>query len=360
MERTALATIDLAALRHNLSVAKQTAPDSQVMAVIKANAYGHGLLEVAEALSAADAFAVSCLEEAVALRGVTEKRIVVLQGFHSREQISLFSNHSLEPVIHQAWQVSALLDTPLSKAIAVSIKVDTGMHRLGINVDGVQTQVSALRACKYVRDIQLMTHMASADELDKDATTLQIASFNKLAEKYDFPCSMANSAALLGWPQSRVEWVRPGIMLYGVNPFIKGEGSDCGLKPAMTLSTRLIAVNECRKGDRIGYGGQWECPENMRIGIAAIGYGDGYPRHAVSGTPVLINGHRCHLVGRVSMDMLTLDLTGLPEAAVGDEVVLWGRGLPAEEIAIHSGTIAYELLCNVYGRVNYDYINKEG
>ena len=359
MKRTALATIDLAALRHNLSVAKRAAPESRIMAVIKANAYGHGLLKVADALNLADGFAVSCLEEAVALRKISAKRIVVLQGFHSAEQIALFAEHAIEPVIHQAWQVQALLDAPLCQALSVSLKLDTGMHRLGINADDVHGQIHALQACSHVQDIQLMTHMASADELDKETTALQIARFKDVAEKYDLACSMANSAALLGWPDSRVAWVRPGIMLYGVNPFIKGQGSDWGLQSVMALSTRLIAVNECRKGDKIGYGGHWECPADMRIGVAAIGYGDGYPRHAASGTPVLIGGQRCHLVGRVSMDMLTIDLSPLPEAAVGDQVTLWGKGLPVEEIAAHAGTIAYELLCSVYARVNYDYINEE-
>lgn len=359
MERTAIATINLSALRHNLSVAREMAPDSLVMAVIKANAYGHGLLQTAEALSEAGAFAVSCLDEALALRRISSKRIVVLQGFHHPEQIAEFVENAIEPVIHQAWQVQAVLEAKLKGAIPITVKVNTGMSRLGLNADSLLEHVLALQSCQHVGEIQLMTHMACADEPDLDTTSTQLSIFKNITEPFDLPCSIANSATLMGWPESRLEWVRPGIMLYGVNPFAKGVGLDLNLKPVMSLHTHLIAVNECRKGDVIGYGGSWTCPKDMRVGVAAIGYGDGYPRHAPSGTPVLVNGQRGSLVGRVSMDMLTIDLSLQPDAKVGDKVVLWGEGLAVEEIAAASETIAYELLCSVYGRVNYDYINEE-
>ena len=359
MERTALATIDIAALRHNLSIVRSTAPHSKILAVIKANAYGHGLLQVAEALHEADAFAVSCLEEALALREASNKRIVVLQGFHSIEQLALFAENSIEPVIHQAWQIQALLSYPLLATINISIKVNTGMNRLGLNADSLQGYLSALQSCGHVGEVQLMTHMASADDSSCDSTAVQLAEFKKTTNQFDLPRSIANSATLMGWPESRVEWVRPGIMLYGVSPFLEGVGAELNLKPVMNLRTRLIAVNSCRKGDAVGYGRSWICDKDMRIGVAAIGYGDGYPRHAPSGTPVLVNGHKAVVVGRVSMDMLTIDLSDCGDVNVGAEVTLWGEGLPVEEVAAAATTIAYELLCSVYGRVNYGYINKE-
>lgn len=359
MERTALVTIDLAALRHNLSVVRSVAPASKVLAVIKANAYGHGLLQVAKALSDTDAFAVSCIEEALALRQISNKRILVLQGFHCPEQIPVFTENSIEPVVHQTWQVQALLDAHIAKPVAITIKLDSGMHRLGINADRLPELLSVLQACPHIAEVQLMTHMACADEPANDFTAVQLASFKQSTQQFDLPCSIANSATLLAWPESRVEWVRPGIMLYGVNPFAEGLGRDIGLQPVMTLRTQLIAVNDCHQGDRVGYGGGWVCDKDMRIGVAAIGYGDGYPRHAASGTAVLVDGRRCTIVGRVSMDMLTIDLTLAPNAEVGSTVTLWGDGLPIEEAARTSTTIAYELLCSVYGRVNYTYINEE-
>lgn len=364
MERTALATIDLAALKHNLGIVRRYAPQSKVLAVIKANAYGHGLLPVAKALSDADGFAVACLSEALALRRVTSQRIVVLQGFQSADELIGFSDNKLEPVLHQQWQLDAVLQSVvLGQPLSVWLKLGTGMHRLGLDADslpeGLRGILSALQTNNNVFGVQLMTHMACADNRSDGFTVLQLQEFARLTDNFELPRSVANSATLVGWSESRLEWLRPGIMLYGVNPFDEGVGVELDLQPVMKLSTRLIAVDECKKGDMVGYGGHWVCPRDMRIGVAAIGYGDGYPRHAPNGTTVLVGGRRASVVGRVSMDMLTLDLSECEDANVGAEVTLWGGGLPVEEVAAVAGTIAYELLCSVYGRVNYEYINEE-
>ena len=360
MERTAIATVDLAALRHNLEMVKLYSPQSHVLAVIKANAYGHGLIPVAKALGQADGFAVACLDEALALREVTNHRIVVLQGFQHAEQIPVFSKQGIEPVLHQEWQIEMLAQsTSLEQGVHVWLKLDTGMHRLGLNGDNLSDYIVAMEGCENVASIQLMTHMACADDRSDDFTQQQLDEFHRVTQGLSFPRSVANSATLIGWGESRLEWLRPGVMLYGVNPFDQGVGKDLDLQPVMELSTRLIAVNDCLQGDLVGYGGHWVCPKDMRIGVAAIGYGDGYPRHAVNGTPVLVNGRRCPIVGRVSMDMITVDLSDCKEASVGDAVVLWGSDLPVEEVAASAGTIPYELLCSVYGRVHYDYINEE-
>lgn len=364
MQRTAIATIDLGALRHNLSIVKRFSPQSRILAVIKANAYGHGLLPIAKALLGVDGFAVSCLAEALALREITEQRIVVLQGFHSGDEIEAFSKYSIDPVIHQQWQLDAVLQNEsLQKSLNIWVKLDTGMHRLGLNADELETglldSLSVLQKHPQVNDVHLMTHMACADNRADKFTNQQIERFKRLIYQTSLPCSIANSATLVGWDDTRLEWSRPGIMLYGVNPFDNGIGEDLDLKPVMTLRTRLIAIKNCQSGDAVGYGGQWVCPKATTIGVAAIGYGDGYPRHAVNGTPVLVNGQRCSIVGRVSMDMITIDMTNAAHASIGDEVVLWGEGLPIEKIAECSSTIAYELLCGVYGRVNYMYKNEE-
>lgn len=356
MTRTAKAVVDLAALKHNLNIACKAAPNSKVVAVIKANAYGHGMAEVARVLVDADAFAVACLDEAIALRQVSSKRIIVLQGFHSADQIEAFVQHALDPVLHQRWQVEALEQAGLAAgALDACLKIDTGMHRLGVPAEEVLALVTRLQQQAAVRHLTLMTHMACADDLSDNYTAEQLAEFERLTREFGLPRSAANSASVLGWPEARMEWVRPGIMLYGVAPFLEAEGPEYNLKPAMRLSTRLIAINSCHMGDAVGYGSTWVCPRDMRIGIAAIGYGDGYPRHAPSGTPVVVNGRETHLVGRVSMDMISIDLTGLDDINVGDEVVLWGPELPVERVAAAAGTIAYELLCSVDGHVKYEY-----
>lgn len=347
------ALIDLSAARHNLNCAKATAPKSRVIAVIKSNAYGHGVLSIAKALEAADAFGLARMEEAVTLRQAgVEKRLVVLEGFFGRDELAVASHYQIELVVNNREQLSWLENNQSQQKVRCWLKVDTGMHRLGFSPGQAVSAHQRLKRCASVNSpLRLMTHLANADDLQDNATEQQLQRFLPLVKQLGEEVSIANSAALLGWPQTHFNWVRPGIMLYGASPLLGGRGERFGLMPVMTLSSRLIAVNHCRSGDVIGYSGSWRCPEEMPVGVVAIGYGDGYPRHAPSGTPLLVNGRRVSLVGRVSMDMVTVDLRSQPQAKVGDPVVLWGRGLPAEEIAEAAGTISYDLFCGVTKRV---------
>lgn len=354
MSRDCRALIDLGALRRNLAAVRALAPDSRVMAVVKANAYGHGLPVVARALADADAFAVACIEEALAVReaGLTQP-VVLLEGVGSADALDAALAHHFEVVIHDPTQLPLLARLQEADALTVWLKVDTGMNRLGFPVAAARDTWRQLSALPGVRQpIGLITHLANADDPADDFSRVQIERFNAFAADLPGPRSIANSAGIAAWPASHAGWVRPGIMLYGVSPLLESVGPDLGLRPVMTVSTRLIAIKQLAPGDRVGYGGTWVAPETMPIGIAAIGYGDGYPRHAPSGTPVLVNGRRQQLVGRVSMDMIAVDLRG-NDAGVGDPVTLWGRDLPVEEIARAAGTIPYELLCGVTQRVKF-------
>ena len=345
--------IDLGALRHNLGRAREAAPGTRTMAAIKADGYGHGLVRVARALQEdADALAVACIDEALSLReeGV-EGTIVLLEGFFQAEELPLFRDLGLEAVVHHPRQLELLEQARLDGGVRVWLKVDSGMHRLGFLPEAVPAAWERLLRCQAADPVGFMTHLARADDKADPATGEQLAAFHRATGELGGLHSVANSAGVLGWPETHGHWNRPGIMLYGVSPFLGGRGPVEGLKPAMTLRSELIAVNHLRQGDAVGYGGTWVCPEPMPVGVVAAGYGDGYPRHAPSGTPVLVNGRRVPLVGRVSMDMLSVDLRSQPEAAVGDPVTLWGEGLPVEEIADAAGTIAYELLCGITQRV---------
>lgn len=355
MGRTAEALIDAAALSHNLSRVRDAAPGAKVMAVVKADGYGHGVATAVRALASADAFAVACLSEGLGLRelGVSEP-VIALQGFTDPGQIDAFAERRITPVIHQPWQLEALEAARPSRRLPVWLKIDTGMNRLGFAPGETASVWERLRACRAIEGAPvLMTHMANADDRADPATARQLALFDQATQGIEAERSLANSGCILGWPQTRADWVRPGIMLYGVSPFAATIGAEHGLRAVMTLRSRLIAVSRRARGDRIGYGGTWQCPEDMRVGIAAIGYGDGYPRHAPSGTPVLVDGHEAALLGRVSMDAVAIDLREIPGAAPGDEVLLWGRDLPVERIAAAAGTIAYELLCGVAQRVEH-------
>ena len=354
MTRATRAVIDLSALRHNLAQTRRAAPQSKIIAVVKANGYGHGLMRVARALSGVDAFGVACLDEALALRAAEiTTPIVLLEGFTLPEDIEQLARHDLQAVVHHDTQVQ-MLEAAASKPLAVWLKVDTGMHRLGFAPAVVPAMHARLTRCAGVApDIRFMTHLANADDRGSALTVQQVALFEDTIRGFDGERSIGNSAGLLGWPECRSDWVRPGIMLYGVSPFAEASGAQHGLRPVMTLHSELIAVNHFRRGDPIGYGGIWRCPEDMPVGVVAIGYGDGYPRHAESGTPVLVNGRRVPLVGRVSMDMVCVDLRRQPRARVGDPVILWGDGLPVEEVAQHAGTIGYQLLCAVTQRVRF-------
>lgn len=351
MRRTQV-SIDLAALRHNLQRVRQAAPGCRVMAAVKANGYGHGLVRVAQALSDTDAFGVACINEALALRtaGINAP-ITLLEGFFHVDEISLIEELQLDLLLHHADQIATLERATIRKPIRVWLKIDTGMHRLGVSPQSTASLWQRLEQHPQLQPMGQMTHLARADELDHPATAEQLLLFRRATESLPGERAIANSAGVLGWPETHGDWVRPGIMLYGVSPFVGGRAAEHDLKPVMTLSSELIAVNMMQKGDAVGYGGTWICPEAMPVGVVAVGYGDGYPRHAPNGTPVLVNGQRVSMIGRVSMDMICVDLRSQPEARIGDPVVLWGKGLPVEEIAEAAGTIAYELLCSVTQRV---------
>jgi alanine racemase len=356
--RPAQARIDLQALQHNFSRVRALAPDSKVMAIIKANAYGHGLMPVAQALGGRDAFGVACLEEAISLREAGfDRRIVLLEGLFGADDLALIHGYQLDVVIHHISQVELLEQDRLSGPLDVWLKIDTGMHRLGFAPDQVAAVTERLARLPQPGCVRYMSHFACADEPDNPATQIQLDRFEAACADFEGERSLANSAAVLAWPASHRDWVRPGIMLYGSSPFPGRTAQDLGLQPVMTLATRLIAVNPHNKGEAVGYGGDWTCPEDMPVGVAAMGYGDGYPRHAPAGMPVLVNGKRCALIGRVSMDMISIDLRTHPDAQVGDEVILWGEGLPVDEVAQQAGTISYELLCGVGSRVRFSYFS---
>ena len=357
MTRPAVARINLSALQHNLTRVQQSAPDSKVMAIIKANAYGHGLVPVAQALSNADAFGVACLEAAISLREAGfSQRIVLLEGLFAPDDLALIHGYQLDVVIHHISQVEMLEQGRLAKQLNVWLKIDTGMHRLGFAPDQVAAMIERLEKLPQLGRLRYMSHFACADEQENPATQTQLDCFSETCADLKGERSLANSAAVLAWPASHCDWVRPGIMLYGGSPLVGKTARDLRLQAVMTLATRLIAVKSHKKGDAIGYGGDWTCPEDMRVGVAAIGYGDGYPRHAPAGTPLLVNGKRAALIGRVSMDMVCVDLRTRPGAKVGDKVVLWGEDLPVDEVAAAAGTISYELLCGIGSRVHFDYL----
>lgn len=356
MTRPARARIDLQSLKHNFQRVQQAVPGSQVMAILKANAYGHGLLRVAQSLPGAAAFGIVDLDEGIALREAGfDQRIVLLEGLFGADDIALISGYRLDIVVHHASQLEMLEQGTLTRSLDVWVKLDTGMHRLGFDPADTAEIVARLQAIGHVANVRYMTHFACADDPENETTRLQYQRFTAALGTLDGETTLANSAAILAWPETHGDWVRPGIMLYGGSPLAGKSAAELDLRPVMTLTTRLIATTACRRGDAVGYGRDWICPEDMPVGVAAIGYGDGYPRHAGNGMPLLVNGRRAALIGRVSMDMICIDLRGQPNAAVGDEVVLWGEGLPVEEIAAGAGSISYELLCGISSRVTFDY-----
>ncbi len=363
MRASAGARIRSAALRHNLAEIRRHAPGHLLMAVVKADAYGHGLVESARALDGADAFAVARVEEAMALRAAgLMQRVVLLEGVFGSDDLSLAARERFDIVVHSEEQIAALADASLPRQVDVWLKLDTGMHRLGIEPAELPAAAAALGQSAAVGRLRLMTHFAQAEARDDPMTVAQIGLLAASAEAFDGAVTLANSAAVLAWrreleslaqrPREHGEhWIRPGIALYGISPFPDRTGPELGLRPVMDFHTVLIAVKTVRAGERIGYGGRFLAETDMRVGVAAAGYGDGYPWSMPDGTPVLVRGRRAPLAGRVSMDMITIDLSAVPEARTGDEVLLWGEGLPAEEIAAAAGTIPYELVCRVSRRV---------
>lgn len=355
MSRRVVATIHLSALRANLARVRMLASGAKVMAVVKADGYGHGLERVARALADADAFGVASIADGERIRAIgLRNRVVVLSGIDEPSDLGDMRRLGLEPVVHHDSQITWLQADRDPRPLTVWLKLDTGMHRLGFPPERAAEIHARLRALSQIGDrICLMTHFARSDEFGVDATSRQFEVFGTSVGLLSGERSLANSAAILGWPLTHGDWVRAGGVLYGVSAVAGKTGVDFGFEPAMTLTARLIAINTVRKGETIGYGGTWTCPDDMPIGVVAIGYGDGYPRHAGAGTPVLLRGRRAGVVGRVSMDLITIDLRDHPEARVGDEVVLWGRDLPVETIGECADTIGYELICGMTRRVDF-------
>ena len=353
--RPAKATIDLSALRHNLREARRRGAGAKVAAIVKADAYGHGAARVLPALAEADMLGVACIEEALVLREAgASQPVLLMEGVFEADELPLCARLDFQIAVHEPGQIAMLEAARLERPLIVWLDVDTGMNRLGFRPAAAIQAYARLRECPSAAEIRLMTHFASAEEPGDPTTRHQIERFSHAAEVQGLARSFCNSAGVLAWPEAHAEWIRPGVMLYGVSPLPGRTGLDEGLHPVMTLTTGLIAVREVHPGEAVGYGGAWRASAPARIGIAALGYADGYPRHAPSGTPVLVNGRPTVTVGRVSMDMLALDLSAEPQAGVGDPVTLWGPDLPAEQVAASAGTIAYELLCGLAGRVHIE------
>ena len=349
MPRPISARIDQDALEHNLQIARR-ATSARIMAVIKANGYGHGLLRVAEALLDADGFALLDIKDAIALREAGYRQhILLLEGFFDAEDLEQIAAYDLATVVHSEWQIRLLDAYPRVDSLNVWLKVNSGMHRLGFAPSQVGMAMEALQRHRAVREVTLMTHFANAD--DERGIVMHLETYNRIAANHRVSRSLANSAALLRYPETHGDWVRPGLMLYGASPFVEVSAQQLGLKPAMSLKSRIIATQRLKSGDEVGYGGKYRAESEMRIGIVACGYADGYPRHAKNGTPVLLDGRKSQLLGRVSMDMLCVDLTDFSEAGTGSEVTLWGEGMPIEEVASFSKTISYELMCALTPRV---------
>jgi len=353
----ARAVIKLGALRHNLQIIREKSPQAKVMAVVKANAYGHGMVETAKALSDAESLAVARLSEAQTLRAAEiTAPIVILEGVFDADELSVAVSSNFEIVVHCVEQLE-LLENLDAGRMTVWLKFETGMNRLGLPASDAAELIERTRQCKSISTLRLMSHLANADDLQDEKTTGQLRLFESIAADFDGHISIAGSPGIFGWPEvvKAGSWVRPGVVLYGISPFEDSTGTDLGLQPVMQLGSRLIAVKNVEAGDKVGYGGIWQAKEDSIIGIAAAGYADGYTRFLPSGTPVLVNGRRVPLAGRVSMDMIAVDLGPGATDKFGDPVLLWGDGLPVEEIANCAGTIPYQLVCGVTHREPPEY-----
>ena len=352
MARPLHAQLSFPALRANVARAKAYAPEAQMLAVVKANAYGHGLMRVLPALAEADGVALLELDAAIALRQANyAKRILLLEGFFTPDELPEIAEHRIAVVVHSEAQLRMLERSRLAKPVEVFIKINTGMNRLGIGPTNVVEAVERLNNCASVAVLRLMTHFARADEDYGIAEPLAV--FNAACRGMPYPRSLANSAGVVRYGEIGGEVVRPGIMLYGASPYATDSAESIGVRPVMTLRSEIIAVQFLEPGQSVGYGGSYTATRPCRIGVVAGGYADGYPRLAPYGTPVLVNGKKARLAGRVSMDMITVDITELPEAGVGTPVVLWGEGLPVDDVARAASTVGYELLCAVSPRVPF-------
>ncbi|MFQ3230784.1 MAG: alanine racemase [Reinekea sp.] len=360
MARAATATIDLAAFRENYRLAKSLAPTQQAVAIIKADAYGHGAVKMAFALEPdADAFGVACIEEALELREAgINKPILLLEGFFTKDELPIISENNFWCAVHSVEQIDSIAQAHLSKPMTVWLKMDSGMHRLGIMPNDYHEAYERLNNLEQVADIVLMSHFANADSLNCPITKKQINCFDEFSQTLKAPVSIANSAALLGHDNTRRNFQRPGIMLYGATPFSNPHPLADKLKPVMTLTSEIIAIREVPAGEGVGYSHRHICNQPTLVGTVAMGYADGYPRHAVDGTPIIVNGQRTAIIGRVSMDMLTVDLTQIEGVAVGSKVELWGNELAAAEVASYCDTIPYTLFTGITRRVHKKYINE--
>jgi len=359
------ASIDLSALNHNISfVRKRAGEHREIMAMIKSNAYGHGLVAIAQEMTSVDRLGVATIDEAFSLRqaGIS-KPIVVMIGFIFMEELKLLFHLQVETVIHSIEQIKLLerfdrekVSTPLK----VWLKVDTGMHRLGFSLKDFPQAYRRLSQISIIQQpISLATHLADADNPDLLFTQTQIKLFDRLTHSLPGKKSICNSAAVLAYPQAFYHTVRPGIMLYGISPFPGKVGSALGLKPVMQFSAPIIAINRLRPGDKVGYGGTWQCQRQIRAGVVGVGYGDGYPRHIKPETSVWCKGRLCSILGRVSMNMIVIDLSDQDNVQIGDSVILWGDQLPVEKIACSAGTISYELLTQLTDRVKFNYLKND-
>ena len=346
--RPARALIDLQALRHNYQLAREVT-GAKALAVIKADAYGHGAVQCARALEAeADGFAVACIEEALELRAVGIRApVLLLEGFFEADELPLIVENDLWCVVHSLWQLDAVEQAALSKPIHVWLKLDSGMHRVGLHPSDYQAAYQRLQASANVSKIVLMSHFARADELGSVRSVEQVAVFLGARAALTAEISLRNSPSVLGWPRVPSDWVRPGLMLYGTTPFEEPQAVAARLQPVMTLESKIICVRELPAGEPVGYGAKFITSKPMRIGVVAMGYADGYPRQAPTGTPVLVDGVRSQLLGRVSMDMLCIDLTDVPHAGLGSTVELWGKNILASEVAAQADTIPYQIFCNL-------------
>jgi alanine racemase len=349
MSRPVAVELDLNALRHNVKRLRELAPQAKILAMVKANAYGHGLIPIARALaSSVEGFGVSCSEEALYLRQAgIKQRIVLMEGLFSAEELPLLESYQLDTVLHDQRQLDLLTAKALSKPVNVWIKINTGMNRLGLSRDDFAKVWQQCQDCTWINVVCVMTHFPSADNPLEETTLQQIKQFEQITKGLSVEKSLANSAAILAYPHSHADWIRPGLILYGVSPFRDTSGAQHGLKPVMNLKSEIITINQLQVGDRVGYGGTWVAPNRVQIGVVAMGYGDGYPHRAKQGTPVLVNDQLTEIVGQVSMDMLTVDLSHQQYAKQGDPVSLWGAGLPVEQVAMSTATFRYELLCGI-------------
>jgi alanine racemase len=360
-------SIDLNALRHNLSEVKRCAPHSHILAMLKADAYGHGLLVCANALDQADGFGVARMEEAIQLRNHLQdqgidKKIVLLNAVLNHETINYCAEHNIDLVIYDEAGVSALNSVALQKPLNIWLKIDTGMHRLGLQPDTIFQHYQPLKALPYIASITVMTHFSDSELIEKQITDEQLNVFKNACRNIDVMCSLANSAAIIQSPETHADWVRPGIMLYGANPVFHKTTSNVSLRSVMSLHSQILSIRSIAAGESIGYNGLWTASRNSRIATVAIGYGDGYPRHAKNGTPVLINGERFPLVGRVSMDLISVDITDAKNIQLGDEVTLWGydkegNELSANEVATYANTVSYHLFTGITARVKRSFKN---